>query len=154
MDHLISIICYTDWTDLQKNGPQTKFTGELLSSIKQRHKSFYFLSKSLMEAVQYFGNQCISYNWSGDTGYTVTYIEERGPFFCGMSCIMPLPCVNINFHSPLSTSVHQEVASKFAGDDGILIRLNNNGVNINERTGFFNASWISTYPEEAERYNS
>ena len=48
-------------------------------------------------------------------------MAESGPFYCGMSRVMPLPSFNINLYSPTSTSIHQEVAIKFADEAGIII---------------------------------
>ena len=170
LQHLIAIICYTDFTDLCTEWSSTfrpKYFGESIISIKKRNQKFYHLSKLLMVVVQYFGTQCMSvhvekgkkkYKYKNmenlSTSYTyITYNEENGPFYCGMSFIMPLSSFNTCLHSPTSTSTHIEVAIKFAKQQGIIIQFNNNGVNINKRTAFFDTSWISTYPEEDERYD-
>ena len=151
IQHLVAIICYTDYDRLQTAWTATfrnKHFGESLASIKQRNQHYYNLSKSLAEAVQCFGNQCMTYldGWSH-----LEYTEQSGPFYCGMSSIMPLSSFNLRLQSPTSTTLHREVAVRFAKESGIMIKVNNNELNINKRCAFLNTSWISRFPEEDER---
>ena len=151
IEHLISIICYTDFDELQRKWSSTfgaTYPGESIIFIKRKNQCFYYLSKLLMEAVQCFGNQCMTLSQQNSV---TTFCEEFGPFYCGMSSPMPLPSMNIRLNAPTSTSIHEEIAMKFANEDGIIIQFNNNGININERVGFLDVSWISTFKEESER---
>ena len=76
----------------------------------------------------------------------------RGPFFTGLSFVLNIPQFGITLNSPTSTSVHIEVATKFAGDHGMIVELgigsDFNMVNLR----VFDCSWISQYKEEDERY--
>ncbi len=51
---------------------------------------------------------------------------------------------------PCSTSKKREVAVNFAKEDGIILKLNNDGVAADLQC-FFDCSWISNYFEEDER---
>ena len=46
-----------------------------------------------------------------------------GPFFTGMSWIMPISNFNIILYSPTSTSVHIEVAMIFGGESGMILEF-------------------------------
>ena len=161
--HIMSLICYTDFSQLCTEWTSTFrqiYIGESQESINLRQKCYYHLSKSLYEMVQYFGVACHGkldfVNERGESeetsGIYVSWVDEMGPFFCGMSVQMPLPSFNINLNSPTSTSRAKEVAFRFSGEDGILITFNNNGLHENDRTAFFDASWLSRYKEEEEVY--
>ena len=178
--HLISIILYTDYTNLsgafscsfRKNGPF-----ETLQSAKKRNQNYFWWSKSLKEAVCVYGDAYyirrvneVEYEidgwratWSFSAVDLIVYGQEklrhnndravgklRGPFYCGMSVVMNIPEFNITFLSPTSTSLHIEVAMKFSGDSGMIIEANNNKVGVT--TQALDVSWISRYPEEEERY--
>ena len=80
----------------------------------------------------------------------VSWCDDKGPFFCGLSYQMPFPSFKINFNSPTSTSRSREVANLFADNDGMVITFNNTGLQSIDRTAFFDASWISKYKEEQE----
>ena len=71
----------------------------------------------------------------------------KGPFFTGLSFVMNIPQFGINLNSPTSTSVHIEVATKFGGDDGMIIQLDIGDMWLRG----FDCSWLSQYKEEDER---
>eukprot|EP01084_Bolivina_argentea_P266659 452359_1 len=104
---------------------------------------FYYLSKTLRETVECFGN-------GGDDLYT--HEVEHGPFYCGMNRIMTLPTFSIRLCGPVSTSMQKTIGVRFADDNGMVIRLNNNGDrNSSLCLKFFDCSFISLYKEEDER---
>ena len=167
LNHLIAIICYTDFSELCTEWTSTFraiYFGESQESIKLRQESYYHLSKYLYEIVQYFGVYCHGIGCSDSTlksatrvitdyGYeSVSWCDVDGPFFCGMNNKMTFPSFNIRLNAPTSTSCHKEIALRFSGEDGILIQFNNTGLQKNHKTGFFDASWISRYKEEDELY--
>eukprot|EP00488_Nonionellina_sp_1-RS-2012_P003470 TRINITY_DN7398_c0_g1_i1.p1 TRINITY_DN7398_c0_g1~~TRINITY_DN7398_c0_g1_i1.p1 ORF type:complete len:130 (+),score=26.87 TRINITY_DN7398_c0_g1_i1:108-497(+) len=81
------------------------------------------------------------HKWSGITG----------PFYCGMSFRCILPQFNIKLNGPTSTSKHIEVATRFGGDNGVIIELNNNGDSNSDYLCSFDCSWISNFNAEDER---
>ena len=79
--------------------------------------------------------------------------DLTGPYYCGMNSLMTLPSFNIRLCGPISTSVQMEVALKFSKRSGIVMELDTplKGGQYSHLHGF-NASWISEFPEEDERY--
>lgn len=159
VNHLIAIICYTDYTDLCTAWTATfrpSFIGESQSSIQERQRSYYHLSKNLYQIVNYFGVYCHGQEdkqtrqMNESEGFYVSWCDDSGPFYCGMSRTMPFPSFNIDLNSPTSTSQAIEVATRFSGSNGVIITFNNNGLHDNDRTAFFDARWISHFPEEQE----
>eukprot|EP01083_Nonionella_stella_P011501 32643_1 len=138
LENLICVIVYCDFSDLC-----TEFTAtfravkvnESLHSIKERNRAFWWMSKILRETVQYFG----------ENGY-----KEKGPFFTGMNCVMIVPSFNIRLCSPTSTSKQREIAVNFAKSQGMIIQMNNLDSHC-KILRFWDCSWISRYPDEAER---
>eukprot|EP01084_Bolivina_argentea_P320586 556259_1 len=119
--HLLSLLLYTDYSKLC-----TAFSSsfravtpyEPLSSIKERNSSYWWMSKCLREAVQLFG-------------YDNKYGGVPGPFYSGLGIKLVFPSFELRLCSPTSTSKQIEVATKFAGRNGIVVQLNNN---IDEHT--------------------
>lgn len=150
MEHLISLILYTDFTELSADFTSTfrkKHPFEQLNDIKKRNREYWWLSKLLRETVEFFGD-CRD-DWSNG--------DIKGPFYTGMSVVLNMPHFMIRLCSPTSTSKQIEVAIKFGGEQGMVIELNSvdhQGIdefNANYvRT--FNCSWISRFKEEDERY--
>ena len=77
--------------------------------------------------------------------------DESGPFFTGMSLELNIPSFSIGLQGPTSTSKQKEIALRFAGSHGMLIRLNNEAT-PSDREPFWNTAWISCFPEEGERF--
>ena len=98
------------------------------------------MSRTLQEAVMWHGNN----NKNG---------ELQGPFYCGMSTVMPIPEFSIALFSPTSTSCHIEVAMKFSGSQGVIMEFNNVTTAAKLVKGL-DVSWISRYREEDERYEN
>ena len=145
--NLVSLILYTDYSTLSSNFSSTfrkKGQFETINSIKKRNSEYFWWSKTLRETVEIFG-QCSCYDYNG--GYLM------GSYFCGVSFLMTMPEFNIFLCSPTSTSMHIEVATKFSGDEGIIIQLNNPSPAGYHLLRGFNCSWISRYKEEDERYD-
>ena len=143
-DRLISIILYTDYTDLSSSFSSTfrkSTVFEPRQATKQRHKKYYWLSKLLRETVSIYGKR----NSFGE--------GLLGPFYCGMSTVMTMPEFAIKLLSPTSTSVHIEVAMKFSGEEGCIIEFNNEGGMATKVKGL-DVSWLSRYKEEDERYKN
>ena len=137
--NLTAIILYTDFTELSSNFTSTfrkQNAFETLSQIKERNRRYWWWSKTLRETVELFG----AHAW-----------DMNGPYYCGMSYVMTLPALAIRLCSPTSTSVHLEVALKFAGEEGIIIQFNTSKTTGFEYLRGFDCSFISKYKEEDER---
>ena len=142
-ERLISMILYTDYSDLSSDFSstfrnKTKFEG--LKTTKRRHTNYYWMSKLLRETVAIYGK-------NNDFFRGGRYSTELGgPFFCGMSMVMTMPQFVMRLFCPTSTSCHLEVALKFAGEEGLILEFTSSpplkGLDL---------SWISRYKEEDER---
>ena len=124
-EHLLSIILYCDWSDLCTAFSATfrrQRAFEPITAIKLRNREFWWLSKLLRETVELYGDTKGYYERT-----TKKWTGVQGPFFCGMSFIATIPSFNIRLYGPTSTSPNIEVATRFGGDKGIIIELNNNG---------------------------
>ena len=144
--HLQAVLLYTDFSELS-----TAFSSsfrklkwnESIHDANQRNARFYHTAKALRECVQLFG--CDNHKYGpGKNG------KERGPFFTGMSVVLNIPSFAINLQGPTSTSKQKEIAWRFAGHDGLIIKLSNEEY-PECRVPFWDASWMSCFPEEDER---
>ena len=143
---MYTIILYCDFTsfctEFSKTFRQVQ-VGEHIATINRRNSRFYHTARYLRECVQYYGS------WGASWGKN-TNRREEGPFYTGMSFVMNIPEFTIGLQGPTSTSKQKAVAVRFAGDGGLVIKLNNSkGNSTVER--FIDSSWISCYPEEDER---
>eukprot|EP01084_Bolivina_argentea_P077639 140866_1 len=139
-EHLYAVILYCNFSDFctsfRSSFRKAKWN-ESIRSVKSRNSAYFYTSKYLRELVQYYG--C-----NNDV------VRNTGPFWCGMSLVMNLSSFSVHINAPLSSTVDRAVGLRFSGDDGMLIQINNiNYPGKYER--YFNCSWISVYPEEAER---
>ena len=140
--HLISIILYTDYSELSSDfsGTYRKSSSfEPLSITIHRHTKYWWWGYLLSQTVLFCG-----INNENDKG------PLKGPFFTGISFIMIVPEFNIHLQSPTSTSVHIEVAIKFSGQQGIILEFHNHHAH-SQYARAFDVSSISRYPEEDER---
>eukprot|EP01084_Bolivina_argentea_P249492 417675_1 len=149
--HILSVILYCDESDLQKHFTASfrKYAPyQSIELVKQNNREFAHWSKTIRETVELFG-------WNG-RGFkhpkhkTKRIHKLKGPFFCGMSFSMALPEFNMRLCGPTSTTKQVEVATRFAGIDGIIIALNNNGYKDSHCLRAFGCSWLSNYPGEDE----
>ena len=146
IDNLISVILYTDTTELSSDFSSTfrkKHPYETLSQIKQRNSKYWWWSKTLRETVELFGDK---------TAGSVNKLF-KGPFYTGMSFVMNVPSFAIRLCSPTSTSVQIAVAIKFSGEQGLMLQLDTTKmIPAVANVRAFDCSWISQYKEEDERY--
>ena len=170
LNHLISVIMYTDYTELSSDFTSTfrkQETWELLSSIKRRNAKYAWWSRYLMETVQAYGESAMGgcddcnksgFNIYGDElskciteGHTMHGGKLKCPLYCGMSRKINMPQFAISLLSPTSTTRHISVATNFSGEDGIIIEFGNYTYPAQCTIGF-DVSFISRYKEEDERY--
>eukprot|EP01083_Nonionella_stella_P234881 826463_1 len=148
--HLLCLILYCDCTQLQKHFSATfrkKDWFESIKSLMKRHSEFAIWARLLRESIEVFGmdGHCQHVDENGNT-----HFPAQGPFYCGMSHVMVMPQFNISLFCPTSTTKQESVAWEFAGDDGIVIQLSNNGENDNLSIKSFSCAWLSGHPRESE----
>ena len=149
--HILALILYCDITNLSTTFSSTfrrKHPLETLDEIKNRNREYAIWSKLLRECVQCFGCEGWRYGSLPEQNKSKGYI--KGPFFCGMSSRINIPEYNIRLCGPTSTSKHISVATRFAGKDGIIIQMDNNGYWLSMRIRCFDCCWLSNYSEEDE----
>lgn len=148
IDGIICMILYCDYTQLSANFTKSfrkSHTFEILESIKRRNSGYFFWSKILRETIDCYGQNRKRGNGLLD--------KLNGPYFCGMSIELKLPHFDIYLLSPTSTSVQLAVATKFGGNKGMIVELNDPGLHPNNSIRAMNCCWISRFVEEDERYN-
>merc|ERR1711971_453077 len=115
---------------------------ESIHDANRRNARFFHIAKALRECVELFGCD----NSRAKNG------RESGPFFSGVSVVLNIPSFAINLQGPTSTTKQKEVAWRFAGHNGLIIRLNNNDrYYLSVCVRFWDCSWMSCFPEEDER---
>ena len=125
--HILSLVLYSDCSDLQCQFSKTfrlQNKLETLQSVKQRNREFYHWSRNLREVVEYYGNSGWRDHFNDDR-LNMNCSNKRGPFFSGMNKVMVIPEIMIRLNGSCSTSKSIEVATRFAGNDGIIIQMNN-----------------------------
>lgn len=149
--NLISLILYSDYS-AHCSEFSASFRAlspfESLEVTKERNREFWWMSKTLRETVELFG-QCRSGDYDGN-GNRINTV--KGPFYCGVNKVMVLPQFNLRLCAPTSTTMQIEIALKFATSNGTVIQLNNNSYNLVDQLRLFNISWISRFKDEDERY--
>lgn len=141
LDHVIAVILYCDYTDhcsrFSKSFRSLSAT-ETLEETKKRNRNYYWMARRLRETAQMFGENRARH-------------EVTGPFFCGINQILVIPQFRLHLNSPTSTTLQRCVAEEFAGDNGMILKLNNDCRNRWDYSMVFDASIISHYPQEQER---
>jgi len=143
-EHVQSLVLYTDFTALCTAFSATfrpRFLGESLQAIKERNRSFYFMSKLLRETVECFGTKIDVSGWD----YGVFRSRTRR-FYFGMDRQFVVPEYLIRLCGPTSTSTMPGVAARFANTRGTVIEL----ASLINDLCCFDCSFVSAYKEEAE----
>eukprot|EP00483_Globobulimina_turgida_P010725 UN10746 len=137
--HLQSLSFYTDCSELSTAFSKTfrRITvSETLQSIKERNRSYWWLSKLLIEAVNCFGSN----NWENSDCDRI-----KGPFFCGMSMVMEVPSFMIRLCGPTSTTTQICTAANFAAGNGIILELDNVSSLAVRVLRVLSVGWLSRY---------
>lgn len=154
LNNILSIILYCDWTDLCTTFSATfrkQNFYEPIEVTKGRNREFANWSKILRETVELYGQRGWEKRGIDEEKWNEDNNRIRGPFYCGMSTLMVMPEFSMRLCSPTSTSPQIEVAHKFAGDQGIIIELNNNGHWHSDNLRIWDCSWLSNYSAEDEK---
>eukprot|EP01083_Nonionella_stella_P173475 598520_1 len=144
--HLLALFLYTDCTDLCTHFSATFRANkqyEALSAIKARNSKYWWMAKSLREMVELYGDRK---EWDDDED---EWIGFKGPFYCGLSAVMPFPEFEVRLCGPTSTSYQIETAINFAGKEGVVVQLDNMEYSHGYLSGF-PCAWLSDFKEEDE----
>merc|ERR1712228_916667 len=155
--NLISLILYSDYTAHCREFSasfRALSSFEPLEVTKERNREFWWMSKTLRETVELYG-QCREGDdnpdpnkWQSKHNINTAF----GPFYCGVNKVMVLPQFNLRLCAPTSTTMQIEIALKFATSNGTVIQLNNNSYDDQyDKLRLFNISWISRFKDEDER---
>eukprot|EP01083_Nonionella_stella_P042094 113883_1 len=154
-EHLLAVTFYCDWSELSTAFSATfrkKHAYEHIALVKKRNAEFAHWSKRLRETVELYGKRGWEKRESGDEQqWNLEHDRIRGPFYCGMDSLMVVPEFNIRFCAPTSMSTSFSVATTFAGDEGIIITLNNNGHWHSDNLRIWDCSWLSGFQGEDEK---
>eukprot|EP01084_Bolivina_argentea_P030993 57398_1 len=146
IQHLLAIIIYTGFTDLCTDYRSTfRRTEKDVNddSVRQRHCHFYFLSRFLYEAVEYFGD----------------VMKQNKVVYHGLNKKFLFKQFLTHFNAPMSTTVSFSVATNFQSGSGVILVLKNGNKDIkNDITSEFapnqprytDAAWLSCYYNEQE----
>ena len=131
LQNMISLIMYCDYIALQADFTKSfrTLSFEAWQQTKARNRNYYHWSKLLRETVRNYGQ------------------TRRGPFYTGMSTVLDIPQFNIFLLSPTSTTTQLEVATKFSGEEGMILQFRNSSL-----VKGMECSWFSRYREEEEWY--
>ena len=139
-EHLHALFLYTDFTkfctEFSRSFRETSESVSIEDVVASNPKYFY-TAKALREMVTLFESCGADDN-------------EYGPFYCGLNCVLNIPQFAVSFQCPTSTTKTKEIAIRFAGESGMMMVMNNKGVE-SQYERFLNAQWLSCYPEEDER---
>ena len=81
---------------------------QVSSSIKKHNAGYYWFSRILKHVMAFYGQSADTKNGP--------LPKLHGPFYCGMSVVLNILEFNIFIRSPISTSVHLEVAMKVCAE--------------------------------------
>ena len=143
--HLFAVILYCDYTVLCTKMSETfraLSPEEEVTAVKERNRSFWWMSKKLRELIEVFGDD--------NRKHFGTPNKIKGPFFCGVSFVASLSSFCISLRGPTSTTKQVDVSINFSGEHGIIITLNNK-MYPGSMCKWFNTSWLSAFKEEDER---
>ena len=149
LDALICIIMYCDYTDLSRDFTlsfRKRNVFETLKQINKRNQKYYHWSKILKNTIRHYGQY-----YEEDDGCNGLLSELCGPLYCGMTLVLNISQFNMWIESPLSTTIHLEVAMKFSGEEGMILEMDNEKGD-GQLLKAMDCSWISRYKEEDERY--
>eukprot|EP01083_Nonionella_stella_P274468 931695_1 len=155
-EHLISMMVYCGADVLQSEFSKTYRkvdVEESYNSLKKRHENYHHLGRLLTEIAECFG--CMSDNLNS-LGRLAPF--DSGGLYHGMAINARFDATNTRIYGPLSASTDFMVALNFASSTGVVIDLRlgfdwkYGGGMLRTVFSYFDASWLSNYPNEAERF--
>eukprot|EP01083_Nonionella_stella_P026422 72730_1 len=152
-EHLLSVTLYCDLSELCTEFSATfrkKHVYEPIRFVKERNREFARWSKRLRETVELYGKKGWERRDKDEEQWNCENNRIKGPFYCGIDNLMPMPEFSIRLCAPTSTSSSKAVAHNFAGDEGCIITLNNNGHWHSNNLRIWDCSWLSNFKGESE----
>eukprot|EP01084_Bolivina_argentea_P297487 512520_1 len=139
--HIFAIIVYTDMTAFCTELRKTyRMTGMETSEdeVRLRHREFYYYSRSLFEAIEFFGY----------------FMDPKLTVYHGLNKMMIFEQFTAYFSQPISTTTSLQVAQRFSEGFGIILSLRRGTKNVeNPRQipKFLPVAWCSDFPGEDEK---
>eukprot|EP01083_Nonionella_stella_P218432 783298_1 len=139
-DALIAGLLYTNFTDLQRrfSSSTRRYSHQQNKTDKdiriEHYREYFYWGQALMVAIQCYGQK----------------MNEKMSFYHGINTELVFANFIAYFNCPTSTTAQLSVASLFASDRGIILRLCGK-IKGGGKTKFMNVSWFSDYPNEDER---
>eukprot|EP01083_Nonionella_stella_P219454 786114_1 len=139
--HVVAIVMYTD---LSKFCTAFRSTYRKLDhevderQVTQRHRELYYYSRSMFEAIEFFGSM----------------MHSQMKVYHGLSSVMHFDQFSAFFHQPISTTTDYAVALRFSRGYGIILTLKSGGIAENDPRKipkYLSVSWLSAFPNEDER---
>ena len=134
INHLITMISYCDFTDLPcdfKKACRRLVDGESDYDFKRRNAEIANWCRYLKECCIFFGQNMST--------------EQR--FYTGLDKKLIFKSLTQHFECPISTTEQRLIAEKFSDGSGIILQLKAG----NDRTTYFDTTWLSVYDQEEER---
>eukprot|EP01084_Bolivina_argentea_P027809 51668_1 len=106
--------------------------------VSERHQQLYHYSRSLFEAVEFYGS----------------YMEPHLTVYHGLNKVLYFNNFTAYFFQPISTTTSLAVANQFSNGGGIILSLKSgSGAQQSEDTipKYLNVSWLSNFPHEDEK---
>eukprot|EP01083_Nonionella_stella_P150959 481748_1 len=143
IQHIIGIQIYTESTDYAHQLSRSYWRMRLDKSneamIAHQHcNNFYWIGRFLFEAVEFYGERFDENNKEYQLYQGMRHIYKFDNFSC---------CLNY----PSSTSNNKNVAKKFAGEKGCVIKFRPKYIGKANNTKFMNISELSGFDDEGER---
>jgi len=136
LDHIISMMLYTNMDDLQREFKKgCRFLAEdnqKVERVMKRNEEIANWCRLLWESITFFGES----------------ISKKQVFYHGLNCKLLFGSVIAAFNCPTSTTVNKSVAYNFSTDNGIIVQLSKHA---SLDSHYLDVSDLSDYPNEQER---
>ena len=134
--HIFSLLMYCNDTDLQykykKYGCRESDTHQSLEDLKQSNAEIAIWYKLLVEVVHLFGER----------------VHAKQVLYTGLNVKLCFETFAPLFYAPFSTTVSVDVANRFCGADGVILKL---VPAPGSWDMYFNVEWLSDFAHEKER---
>ena len=163
IQHIISLLFYTDFSKLCfefRKSFRSLNNNETINDIQKRHAKYYYLSRYLFEAIQFYGNKM---NYKLNNNILNKYKKDNNLklVYTGLNKLLLFNQFTSYLNQPISTTTDIDIAKKFAtnnGNNGIILYLqdghinntNNNNIllsyndEIKNKCSFFNVFFLPT----------
>ena len=134
--HIFVVLMYCNDTKLQYNykkfGCRERYKGQTLEELKNWNREIAHWHRLLFEAVKFFGD----------------LVSPKDVFYTGLNIRLCFHTFSPKFHSPFSTTVSIEVAERFSGSSGVILKLK---PSLSSLEFYLDVEWLSDFAHEKER---